>query len=251
MGERKIAAMPGGHAHDDQQATVGDRPIGRVRIPGADPRSRQRDGALATRRSARSDRDRRGHQLDRRDARAQRAFLAVEGLDHGVGAMAFGLGREPLHEEPDTETTERGGQGEEPESVGPDDLPERAAFVRQSRRLILRQDGEEEPGRAAQQQREDLGRGGARDAEQRGVDDELALAPQPRLARPGRGRYSSEKKNRALRSPASMATTSRSTTRRISRSSRAGMALSAWSRRPCAASGASAAMLAPRRVNST
>lgn len=100
----------------------------------------------------------------------------MEGVDHGVRAVAFRLRRQPLNHDPHDQAAERGGDGNEPEAQGPDGLREAAAFVGQAGRAVARDLRQEQPGGAAQQVGEGQGGRGAGEAQDPRVNDELALA---------------------------------------------------------------------------
>src|SRR5690606_12605444 len=95
--------------------------------------------------TARPYRNRRRDELDQGNARADAAALLVKCLDGGVGAVAFGLGRQDEHDETGKQAAERDHERQGPASTNFGyGCGTAVTFARRYGRFIVREAAQEE-----------------------------------------------------------------------------------------------------------
>ena len=112
--------------------------------------------ALPSSRTARADGQRRGHDLDDDGPKANASGVVMHSRDGGVGAMSFGIGREPEDEEG---AEQRPGADNERQRPGARERRRRCmpAFSDRSRHVVAGQDAQEQVGGSEESLVEDDG----------------------------------------------------------------------------------------------
>ncbi len=165
----------GGHAGEDEETAFA---VGAVQVAGVDGGEAggdERGGAFTAGRAAGADGDGRGDHLERSDARAEGAVGPMQRFDHGVGTVAFCLGRPSVDDGAGDEAADGGDDGDEPQAVRADVLGEAAAFAGKAGRGVAGECDEEELLREVEQPGEELRREAADDAEDEGVEEETGF----------------------------------------------------------------------------
>ena len=131
-----------GHAHGNRDPGIPGIEVEDAPEEGPEPGADLRRGSLAATGSTRSDGDRRGDELDERDAAADAARVVVERGDGRIGPVALGLGGPAEDDDPGDQPTERDHERDGPRARGVGDGG--ATLARRRRRGIAREHAQEE-----------------------------------------------------------------------------------------------------------